>query len=147
MATTHKKWPGLSISDSDNDITTRVRESDGILKSVEKKTLLMIAAALSVKQNAPTLAVGGAESTPRQIIHPSLMSKPDYLEYRQYIALIYFLTDGNRDLKNMSDVSVMVKTFLDYAQRGLRIIDTNYLSKKDGSDELMKELVLLLNKK
>ena len=145
MSTQEKKWPGLSVSDSDNEIITRIRSAEGILKSIDIKDLLMIAAAIAVKKDAPELTTK-QESLTRQIMHPTLMAKQDYSEYRQYIALIFYITNGHNKLENMSDVSTMVKNFIDYAQRGLRLLEALYLNQKDGSDALMQDFAVLLSK-
>ena len=146
MSVTHKKWPGINVTDTDREIITRIRDYDGVLQSVDMKDLLMIAAAIAVKQKAPQLISLEPARFNREIMHPTLMAKPDNNVYRQYIALIFYMSEGNQKLDNMSDVSLMVKNFVDYARRGLRILEANYLNKRDGSDELIINLVQQLGK-
>jgi hypothetical protein len=142
MVSTQNKWPGISVTASDRELITRIREYNGILKMIDMKDLLLIAASLAMKRQAPT--VSSNEPMSSQITNPALINKPEYSDYRQYIALIFYYTAGNKDLSNMANTSLMVKNFVDYAQRGLRLLEINYLNEKRGSDNLMDELVQLL---
>jgi hypothetical protein len=143
MSTKEKKWPGISVTTTDHEIITRIRSSDGILKSIPAKDLLMIAAALAVSKKAPVLNLK-SEPSSRDIVNPALMQKSEYNEYRQYIGLIFYLTNGNKKLENMKDVSVMVKNFIEYAQRGLKLLETTYLDSKDGTNNLIDDFSALL---
>ena len=44
----------------------------------------------------------------------------------------------------MKDVSVMVKNFIEYAQRGLKLLETTYLDSKDGTNNLIDDFSALL---
>lgn len=147
MGKINHKWPGISVTNSDHALIMRLREWDGILKSVPMKDLLLIAASVAVKNNVPAINTGKTEPLNNNVVNPGLMSKPEYSDYKQYIAIIFYLTAGKKDLKNMSDVAVMVKNFVDYAQRGLRILEANYIEKKDGSENLLDDMVSHIVKK
>jgi len=142
MSVQQKKWPGISVSDEDRRIIDRIIKQDGILKSMPMKDLLLLAASIAVKKTAPP--VFETNSGTNQIVHPTLLNDRDYREYRQYIALIFYMTSGNKQLNNMSDTTVMVKSFIDYAQRGLRILEVDYLENKASSDNMVNELIELL---
>lgn len=137
-----KKWPGISIADEDRQIIKRIQDYDGVLRLADMKDIFLIAASIAVKQNTPPYI--SSESRPNQIVHPDLLNKDEYSEYRQYISLIFYLTSGNKDLANMSDTGVMVKNFIDYGQRGLRILEQDYLQSSGGSNKLFNEFVELV---
>jgi hypothetical protein len=140
-----KRWPGVSATDEDRRIIASITKQDGILRSIDMKDLLMLAASIALKKNAPMRISTGNESRTNQIIHPTLLNSHPYREYRQYIALIFYFTDGGKKLDNMSDTSMMVKTFVDYAQRGLHILKIDYLEDKDSSEKMVTELLELLH--
>jgi hypothetical protein len=140
------KWPGINITQSDRDLVSRIMDADGYLTSINIKDLLMMAAAISVKKKLPKVNTSTEEKFDRNVAHPTLMNQADYEEFRQYIALTYFLTVGNRKIENLNDASAMVKNFVDQAQRGLRYLETNYVNSKNGSDDLMDELLSLIKK-
>ena len=140
------KWPAISITQSDRESVSRIMDADGYLISINIKDLLMMSAAISVKKNLPRINVNFEEKYDKQIMHPTLMNQADYEEFRQYIALIYFLTIGNRKIENLNDATAMVKNFVDQAQRGLRYLESSYVNSKSGSDDMMDELLSLLKK-
>lgn len=140
------KWPGINITQSDRDLVTRIMEADGYLTSINIKDLLMMAAAISVKKKLPKLNISSDEKYDRNVAHPTLMNQADYEEFRQYIALTYFLTAGNQKIQNLNDAPAMVKNFVDQAQRGLRYLESNYVNNKSGSDDMMDELLSLIKK-
>lgn len=137
------KWPGINVTSSDRDLIARIRQDDGVLKNMEMKQLLMMAATISVKKNLPKSHDNG-EKLDKNVMHPTLLNQPDYEEYRQYIALLYYLTQGDKKIESLNDASLMVKNFVDLAQRGLRYLETTYLESKSGSDDLMDEYLTLL---
>jgi hypothetical protein len=140
------KWPGINITQSDRDLVSRIMDADGYLTRINIKDLLMMAAAISVKKKLPKINTSTEEKFDRNVAHPTLMNQADYEEFRQYIALTYFLTAGNRKIENMNDASAMVKNFVDQAQRGLRYLEANYVNSKNGSDDMMDELLSLIKK-
>ncbi len=138
-----KQWPGIQISDGDRELVQSIIKQDGILRGINQKDLLMIAASLAVKKNVPensSIAEGKND-----VAHPSLMNGDNYAEYRQYISLIYFLTAGNKELSNMSDTSIMVNNFVNYAHRGLIFLKTNYLESKDADQDITNDFVSLVS--
>lgn len=130
-----KMWPSVGISKEDQELVKTISKYPGVLQHAEMKDILMIAATLAVESNAPELEMPKGDKTP--VIHGSLLSGENYNEYRQYMILIYFLTKGKRELSNMSDLSDIVNTFVDYAHRGLQIMKDKYL-KNDGPEEFEK---------
>lgn len=140
------KWPGINITQSDRDIVTRIMEADGYLTSINIKDLLMMSAAISVNKKLPKINTNNDEKFDRNVAHPALMNQADSEEFRQYIALTYYLTSGNRKIENLNDAPAMVKNFVDQAQRGLRYLEANYVNNKNGSDDLMDELLTLIKK-
>lgn len=138
-----KKWPGISVTEDDRQIIKRIQDYDGVLRFADMKDIFLIAASLAVKKDVPSYMSSDTRNS--QIVHPDLLNKDEYAEYRQYISLIFFLTEGNRDLTNMSDTGVMVKNFIDYGQRGLRLLEQDYLQSNDGSNRLFGEFVDLLD--
>ena len=144
MPTQQKKWPGISVPDEDKKLIDRLIKQDGVLRSMDMKDLLMLAASIAVKKGAPELF--DIKSGTNQIVHPTLLNDSGYREYRQYIALIFYLTNGNKQLTNMSNTTIMTKNFIDYAQRGLRILELDYLENKDSSNKMVGELLQLLTK-
>ena len=75
------------------------------------------------------------------------MNQADYEEFRQYVALIYFLTAGEQNIENLNDANAMIKNFVDQSQRGLRYLENNYVNTKSGSEDMMDELLELLKDK
>lgn len=140
------KWPGINITQSDRDLVSRIMDADGYLTSINIKDLLMMAAAISVNKKLPKLNTNAEEKFDKNVAHPTLMNQADYEEFRQYIALTYFLTAGNRKIESMNDATAMIKNFVDQAQRGLRYLETNYVNSKNGSDNMMDELLSLIKK-
>lgn len=140
------KWPGINITQSDRDLVTRIMDADGYLTSINIKDLLMMAAAIAVKKKLPKMNTSRDEKFDKNVAHPTLMNQTDYEEFRQYIALTYYLTAGDRKIENMNDASAMIKNFVDQAQRGLRYLETNYVNSKSGSDDMMDELLSLIKK-
>jgi hypothetical protein len=140
------KWPGINITQSDRDLVSRILDADGYLNRMPIKDLLMIAATISVNKKLPQIKINPEEKYSNNIAHPTLMNQTDYEEFRQYIALTYFLTAGDRNIENLNDAAAMVKNFVDQAQRGLRYLETNYVNSKTGSDDMMDELLGLLKK-
>lgn len=138
-----KKWPGISVTEDDRQIIKRIQDYDGVLRFADMKDIFLIAASLAVKKDVPSYMSSDTRNS--QIVHPDLLNKDEYAEYRQYISLIFFLTEGNRDLTNMSDTGVMVKNFIDYGQRGLRLLEQDYLQSNDGSNRLFGQFVDLLD--
>jgi len=138
------KWPGINITQTDRDLVSRIMDADGYLTKINIKDLLMMAAAISVKKQLPKLNLRNDDKYDKNVAHPTLMNQPDYEEFRQYIALTYYLTAGNRKLDNMTDASAMVKNFVDQAQRGLRYLEMNYVNSNKGSDDLMDELLSII---
>lgn len=137
MSQFNKKWPGISVPEEDRDLINRISQQDGVLNGIDAKDLLMIAASLATKANAPEIA----PSTSRNIDTISPGNLSGYNEYRQYIALIYYRTAGKGDLNTMSEPKVMIANFVDYARRGLQMLKTSYLESPDGS-ERMEEIFI-----
>lgn len=137
------KWPGISVSAADRELIQRIRENNGVLKNIPMKDLLLLAASLGFRHKLP--ALNDRESLTANIVHPTLMMKTEYADYKQYIAMIFYFTGANEDLANMSDKSSMVKNFVDYAQRGLRFLESTYLNEPKGSDKLVNDLMSRLN--
>ncbi len=138
------KWPGISITEDDSELATRIIKQDGILRNIDQKDLLMLAAALAIKTNAPDVI---AKSTKRKdVTHQSLINGENYSEYRQYISMIYYQTEGKKDLKSMADPKAMVDNFVNYARRGLHLLRAEYLESKDSDEALLKDFVELLKK-
>jgi len=137
-----KKWPGISVTEEDRQIIKRVQDFNGVLRSADMKDIFLTAASLAVKKDVPPYITSDPKNS--NIVHPDLLNKDEYAEYRQYISLIFFLTEGKKDLTNMSDTSVMVKNFIDYGERGLRLLEQDYLQANDGSNKLFNEFVQLL---
>ena len=138
-----KKWPGISVTEEDRQIIKRLQDYSGVLRSADMKDIFLIAASLAVKKDVP--AYISSDSRTSQIVHSDLLNKDEYAEYRQYISLIFFLTEGKKDLTNMSDTGVMVKSFIDYGERGLRLLERDYLEANDGSNKLFNEFVQLVS--
>lgn len=138
-----KKWPGISVTEEDRQIIKRLQDYDGVLRSADMKDIFLMAASIAVKKEVP--AYISSDSRSSQIVHPDLLNKEEYAEYRQYISLIFFLTEGKKELANMSDTGVMVKNFIDYGERGLRLLERDYLDANDGSNRLFNEFVHLVH--
>lgn len=139
---TKKQWPGISITEEDSELATRIIKQDGILRSIDQKDLLLLAAALAVKNNAPEVISGFGKR--KDVTHQSLINGDNYNEYRQYISLIYFQTAGKKDLKSMADPKVMVDNFVDYARRGLYLLKAEYLESSDSDEKLLEDFVSLI---
>lgn len=137
-----KQWPGISITEEDSELATRIIKQDGLLRSIDQKDLLLLAAAIAVKNNAPEVITASGKR--KDVTHQSLINGDSYNEYRQYISLIYFQTAGKKDLKSMADPKIMVDNFIDYARRGLYLLKTEYLESKEADEKLLHDFVDLL---
>lgn len=141
MSFNDKRWPGISIYEEDRDLIQSIAQQPGPLRGVDAKDALMIAAALAVKANAPEVA----PSRDRKIDTISPGNLNSYTEYKQYIALIYYLTNGNKDINSMNDPKVLVENFVEYSRRGLRILKANYLDAIDGGKKMEEQFAQLLS--
>lgn len=139
---TRKQWPGISITEDDSELATRIIKQDGLLRNIDQKDLLLLAAALAVKNNAPEVIAGIGKK--KDVTHQSLINGDSYSEFRQYISLIFFKTAGKNDLKSMADPKAMVDNFVDYARRGLYILKVEYLGTNDSDEKLLQDFVGLL---
>lgn len=142
MSRHNKLWPGVAIPEDDRDLIARIGQQDGVLKNIDTKDMLMIAASLAVKTDAPPVAA----PTTRRVDTISPGNLNSYTEFKQYIALIYYLTTGSFDLNSMDDPKVMVDTFIEYARRGLQILKVNYLEASDGVEKIEEMFVEQLAK-
>ena len=133
-----KKWPGVYVTESDAKILDRIKKSDGILHSADNRDILLIAATIAAKQNASEIV--STEKKEKMQIHPDTLNKQELSDYRQYLLLIYYITAGNKKLQNMNDTGAVIKNFEDYAQRGLRIMEQEYLT-QDGSDNFLDNYI------
>lgn len=136
------QWPGISITEQDSELAQRIIKQDGLLRNIDQKDLLLIAAALAVKNNAPEVITNGAKT--KGVTHPGLINGDNYNEYRQYISLIFFQTLGKKDLKSMADPKIMVDNFVDYARRGLYLLKSEYLESNDSDQKLLQDFVGML---
>ena len=139
---TKKQWPGISITEEDSKLASRIIKQDGLLRNIDQKDLLLLAAALAVKNNAPQVIAGTGKR--KDVTHQSLINGDNYNEFRQYISLIYFQTAGKKDLKSMADPKVMVDNFVDYARRGLYLLKAEYLESNDSDEKLLNDFVGLM---
>lgn len=136
------QWPGISITEQDSELAQRIIKQDGLLRNIDQKDLLLIAAALAVKNNAPEVITSSGKR--KDVTHQSLINGDNYNEYRQYISLIFFQTLGKKDLKSMADPKVMVDNFIDYARRGLYLLKSEYLESNDSDQKLLQDFVGML---
>lgn len=137
-----KQWPGISITEEDSELASRIIKQDGLLRNIDQKDLLLLAAALAVKNNAPQVIAGTGKR--KDVTHQSLINGDNYNEFRQYISLIYFQTAGKKDLKSMADPKIMVDNFVDYARRGLYLLKAEYLETNDSDERLLGDFVDLV---
>jgi hypothetical protein len=139
-----KQWPGISISEEDSELASRIIKQDGLLRNMDQKDLLMLAAALAVKNNAPEVIARTGKR--KDVTHQSLINGDSYNEFRQYISLIYFQTAGKKDLKSMADPKIMVDNFINYARRGLYLLKAEYLESNDADQKLLNDFAGLMKK-
>lgn len=137
-----KQWPGISIPEEDSELVTSIIRQDGLLRSMDQKDLLLLAAALAVKKDAPEVIESSGKR--KDVTHQSLINGENYSKYRQYISMIYYQTAGKKDLKSMADPKLMVDNFIDYARRGLRLLRVEYLESNNSDEELLDSFVNLL---
>ncbi|HPF30826.1 MAG TPA: hypothetical protein PLO25_00750 [Candidatus Saccharibacteria bacterium] len=140
MKFSDKKWPGISIYEEDRNLIQSIAQQAGPLRGIDAKDALMIAAALAAKAKAPEVA----PSKDRRVDTISPGNLNTYTEYKQFIALIYYMTNGGENLNNMNDPKVLTENFVDYARRGLKMLKTNYLSSIDGAKKLEEQFAELL---
>lgn len=140
MSYNDKKWPGVSIYEEDRDLILSIAQQPGPLRGIDAKNALMIAAALAVKAKAPEVA----PSKDRRIDSISPGNLNSYTEYKQFIALIYYLTAAKKDINTMNDPKVLVENFVEYARRGLKILKANYLEAIDGGKAMEEQFAQLL---
>jgi len=138
----NKQWPGISITEQDSELAASIIKQDGLLRNIDQKDLLLIAASLAVKHNAP--AVISSPGKRKDVTHQSLINGDNYNEYRQYISLIFFQTAGKKDLKSMADPKIMIDNFIDYARRGLYLLKAEYLESNDSDQKFLQDFVELL---
>jgi hypothetical protein len=137
------KWPGISVTQSDRALIKRIQEYNGVLKGIVAKDLLLISASLALKHGLPKSDIN--EPYNADIVNPALMAKPEYADYKQYIAMIFYFTGANKDLANMADRSLMIKNFVDYAQRGLRLLENTYIGEGRAADSITDDLLERIN--
>lgn len=140
MSYKDKKWPGISIYEEDRDLILSLSQQAGPLRGIDAKDALIIAAALAAKAKAPEVS----PSKDRRIDTISPGNLNSYTEYKQFIALIYYSTNGGADLNSMNDPKVLVENFVDYARRGLRILKANYINSIDGGKKMEEQFAELL---
>lgn len=138
-----KQWPGISIPEEDSELVTSIIRQDGLLRSMDQKDLLLLAAALAVKKDAPEVLESSGKR--KDVTHQSLINGDNYNKYRQYISMIYYQTAGKKDLKSMADPRIMIDNFVDYARRGLRLLKMEYLESNSSDDELLDSFVELVD--
>ena len=141
MSYNDKRWPGISIYEEDRNLIQSIAQQPGPLRGVDAKDALIIAAALAAKTNAPEVA----PSQDRRIDSISPGNLNSYNEYKQFIALIYYLTKGEKDINCMNDPKELVDNFVDYARRGLKILKANYLDSIDGGKKMEEQYAQLLS--
>lgn len=137
-----KQWPGISITEQDSELAARIIKQDGLLRNIDQKDLLLLAASLAVKNNAPEVISSPGKK--KDVTHQSLINGDNYNEYRQYISLIFFQTMGKKDLKSMADPKIMVDNFVDYARRGLYLLKAEYLESNDSDEKLLSDFIGLM---
>lgn len=96
-----------------------IRNTEGYLRGIDIKSLLLIAASIAVEKELPSN--GGINGPKIDTINYANLNAPLYEEYRHYICAIYYLTKGERNIQNMYDVVDMAKNFEDYAIEDLYI--------------------------
>lgn len=141
MSYNDKKWPGISIYEEDRNLIQSIAQQPGPLKGIDAKDALMIAASLAAK--AKTSEVAPSQDRRIEQISPGNLNS--YKEYKQYIALIYYLTKGNQDINSMNDPKILVDNFVDYARRGLKMLKANYLESIDGGKKMEEQFAQLLS--
>lgn len=143
MEKDNNKWPSIYLTDEDKAIVEAIRNTEGHLRGIYVKDLLLIAAAIAVERNLPFNKMGPRSKT--DSVSYANLNSAQYEEYRHYICAIYYLTKGEKKIQNMYNVADMVKNFEDYAHRGLVYLRDNYLEAKDGNDELFTDYVKKLS--
>lgn len=141
------RWPSVFTTSTDKGIIRAIAEQDGYLQNIDTKDLLLIAAAIAVKNEIPR--DGGIDikrSEMSEAISYANLNSVSYNEYRQYISAIYYTTKADKNVDNMKDVGEMVKNFEDYAHRGIIYLKENYLNNKDGNKELFDDYVDYLSR-
>lgn len=141
MDLSNKKWPGIAIPEEDRDLINRIGHQSGVLQDIDNKDMLMIAASIAVKSNAGPVP----PPTTRRIDTISPGNLNSYREFKQYVALIYYLTAGKGNLNSMSDPKIMIDNFIDYARRGLQVLKITYLESPDGGNKLEEEFIEYLD--
>ena len=136
-------WPSIKSTVTDKGIIDAIKAHDGRLKNIDSKDLLLIAAALAVKNGLPY--DDGIKEKPSDTISYANLNGPAYREYRHYISAIYFATKAGKNVENMKDVGDMVRNFEDYAHRGILYLKDKYLDAKDGDEALFMNFVELLS--
>lgn len=137
------KWPTIRSTFEDKGIIEAIKKTDGRLKNIGSKDLLLMAASLAVKNKLPYDS--GLEAKMSDTISYANLNGPAYREYRHYISAIYFMTKAKGNVENMKDISDMVKNFEDYAHRGIVYLKDYYLDAKDGDDALFMNYVELIS--
>ena len=145
MNKNEQKWPTIAIPKEDQEIVKKIAAYPGVLHLFKSQEILMIAASLAVELDAPKVDDMSSFKNKVDITHGSLLSGADNSEYRQYISLIYFSTKADRNLNVMGDLKDAVANFVDYAHRGLQILDKNYC--RSGGPEEFEKLVAKYLKK
>ena len=141
MSYSDKKWPGISIYEEDRNLIQSISQQVGPLKGIDAKEALMIAAALAAKAKAPEVV----PSQDRRIDIISSGNLSTYTEYKQFVALIYYMTNGGENLNKMNDPKVLVENFVDYARRGLKMLKANYVGSIDGAKKMEEQFAELLS--
>ena len=141
------RWPSVFTTNTDKGVIKAISEQDGYLNHILTKDLLLIAAAIAVKNKIPRdNGIDVKRSEMSEAISYANLNSVQYNEYRQYISAIYYFTKADKSIDNMNDVGDMVKNFEDYAHRGITFLKENYLNNKNGNKELFDDYIEYLTR-
>lgn len=145
MSDKEQKWPTISIPREDQELVKRIVSYPGILRFFQMQDILLIAASIAVELDAPKIDDMTSFKNKVDVVHGSLLSGRNNEEYRQYILMIYYNTSAKQNLEVMGDLKSAVANFVDYAHRGLQIMQEEYL-RTGGPEDLEKMFSRYLNK-
>lgn len=130
-------WITVSIETESNEQLKKIEGIDNyLLANANSIDILMIAASISLRENTPLTRKYGRGA---DIAHKNLLTS----EHKWFMCMLYYFTEGDKDINSLRDRTAVVKNFEQYSQAGLKTLYERFADKfaeVKMKDELQKYL-------